>query len=87
MLKTMLSAYALYKGVKFAKAAVSTAAANAPAVLGVCAAGMIVEHYAGQINWTPNENWVKFNEAGQINWTWTPNENWVKFSEGPRQTF
>ena len=63
MLKTMLSAYALYKGVKFAKVAVSTAAANVPAVLGVCVAGMIVEHYIGQMELTPNENWVKFPEG------------------------
>lgn len=63
MLKTMLSAYALHKGVKFAKAAATTVAVNAPAVLGVCVAGMVAEHYIGQINWLPNENWVKFPEG------------------------
>ena len=63
MLKTMLSAYALYKGVKLTKAAVTTVTANAPAVLGVCVAGMIVEHYIGQMELTPNENWVKFPEG------------------------
>jgi len=63
MLKTALSAYALYKGVKFAKATTALVVANALPVLGVCAAGMVVEHYIGQLQLTPNENWVKFSEG------------------------
>lgn len=63
MLKTALSAYALYKGVKFAKVVTATVTANALPVLGACAAGMVAEHYIGQINWSPNENWVKFSES------------------------
>lgn len=62
-MKTALSVYALYKGVKFAKAVTVAVTANALPVLGVCAAGMVAKHYIGQLQLTPNENWVKFPEG------------------------
>lgn len=63
MLKTALSVYALYKGVKLARTVTATVTANALPVLGACAVGMVVEHYIGQLELTPNENWVKFSES------------------------
>lgn len=63
MIKLLATAYALHKGVKFAKAVTVTVTANALPVLGACAAGMVVEHYIGQLELTPNENWVKFSES------------------------